>query len=234
MKKSLTMLALLAGAVSGYSQGEVTFADYAGFLQQQVFNSQTSAPSGATLVTVSNGGFTTTEYVGSTAAASPSGNAVYAAGTALSGSGYDAQLFTSATAGASISQLAADGGILHFQTSAAQLGFIKSSTLVTIPGLATGATGTYAIAAWASTGVDGAATTLATAQADGYAWGFSTTAFVTPGNPPVDLGAPQVVGGSPPLSGDVEGFSLTSSVPEPSTVALGVMGASALLFRRRK
>jgi len=235
MKKSLTMLALLAGAVSGYSQGQVVFADYAGFLQQQIFNVQSAPPSGATSVTVSNGGFTTTEYVGSTAntAENPQGSAVFAAGTALSGTGFDAELYASSTAGASISQLSAVSSLLHFGTTAAQLGFVKNTTLATVPGLATGATGTYAIAAWASTGVDGAATTLAAAQADGYAWGFSTTGFLTPGNPPVDLGAPQAAG-DPALSGTVEGFSLGSTVPEPSTIALGVMGASALLFRRRK
>jgi hypothetical protein len=40
-------------------------------------------------------------------------------------------------------------------------------------------------------------------------------------------------GTPPPLEG-LESFSLTTAVPEPSTIALGVIGASTLLFRRRK
>lgn len=222
MKKSLTMLALLAGAVSGYSQGQVDFTDYGGVLQQQIFNVQTSAPSGAQAVSVTYGGKTVNEYVGSTANAQelPPGSAVFAAGTALSGSGFDAELFTSATPNDTIADLSAVTGILHFSTTANGAGFPKSVALVTTT-IPTGVTGTMAIAAWASTGVDGAATTLATAQADGYAWGFSTTGALTPNASPG------------PIPADIEGFSL-GTVPEPSTIALGVMGASALLFRRRK
>jgi hypothetical protein len=41
-------------------------------------------------------------------------------------------------------------------------------------------------------------------------------------------GAPSI------LPAGLESFSLTAAVPEPSTIALGVMGASALLFRRKK
>jgi hypothetical protein len=235
MKKPLIVMVLLAGTVSGYSQGQVNFSDYQGFLQQQVFNVQSSAPAGATAVFVTNGGYTTFEYQGSTAFANemPQGSAVFAAGTALSGTGYDAQLFVSATAGASINQLTAAGGVLHFNTAAALLGLAKASILVTIPGLPVGSTGTYAFAAWNNDG--GVDTTLAEAQAAGEPWGFSTTAFLIPGNPPVPIGAPAAGTTTPLASGLVEGFSLgVDEVPEPGTIALGLFGATAFLFRRRK
>lgn len=236
MKKTLTAITLLAGAVSGFSQGQVIFADYSGGLQQQIFNVQTTAPAGATLTSVTYGGYTVSEYVGSTSTTgeSPAGSAVFAAGTALSGSGFDAELLASATPNDTLSDLAlvplntsSASAILHFNTSAALQGFIKGTSTVAIPGLATGATGTYAIAAWSTDG--GLYTTLAAAQAADKAtpnsapWGISTLGAVTPANPAASIPA------------DVTGFSLgVVPTPEPSTIALGVMGASALLFRRRK
>jgi hypothetical protein len=53
--------------------------------------------------------------------------------------------------------------------------------------------------------------------------GFSNTISVTPGVPPA-TGA-DLVG--------LQAFSMTI-IPEPSTIALGILGAAALLLRRRK
>jgi len=229
MKKTVTLITVLAGAVSGYSQGIVSFSDYNGAQQQQVFNTQANPVTGATLTSVTFGGYTVNEYVGSTANAAelPSGSAVFA-GAGLSGTQFDAQLLAAAGTGLPISSLVAQGSILHFYTTAALLGFVKGTAAVTLTSGAVPTT--IAFAAWTvnSAGVAGAATTLAMAQADeqagdaGYAWGVSTTQTVTP-NTSLPLA----------LTGGMEGFSL-GTVPEPSTIALGVMGASALLFRRRK
>ena len=234
---------MLAGAVSVYSQGLVTFADYSGAMQQQVFGYQSSAPTSggnpiaSTSVTLN--GYTVSEYQGSTAAAnelSP-GTTVYAANTALSGTGFDAQLLAAAGSGDSIGSLTAQGGILHFNTTASSVGFAKGSSAVTLGAGQSGAI-TVAFAAWVinAGGDKGAATTLAQAQADaladaaenndgGYAWGVSTTANLTVNNS-LPTAMPQ----------SIQGFSLgqAASTPEPSTIALGVIVVSTLLFRRRK
>jgi hypothetical protein len=92
-----------------------------------------------------------------------------------------------------------------------------------------GGTGTYsiAIAVWANLG--NASETLAQAQAAGYAWGFSdivkatlATSSASAGYLPFGTGANQL-----------SSFSLIE-IPEPASIALGVMGLSALLFRRRQ
>jgi hypothetical protein len=228
MKKTLTLVTLLAGAVTGYSQGIVTLQDYAGPLDVQIFGVQTSAPANGTATPVTWGTGENTsisEYVGSTAATSeiPQGTTVYAAGTALSGTGFDADLLIGAGSGDAISALAPAGtAVNHFYTTAVALGYIKGASTYTVTGI-NGAV-TVAIAAWQNTGVDGAATTLAAAQADGYAWGISL-----PENMTINGTTPTVI----PSTG-IESFSLGTPVPEPSTIALGVMGVSALLFRRRK
>jgi hypothetical protein len=229
MKKTLTLVTLLAGAVSGYSQGQLVFTDYAGTadMQIQVFNTQATAPTGATQVTVTYGGYTVVEYQGNPAApASPAGTVVYNAGTALSGTGFDAQVYYSATAGDTLADLTPVTGVLHFSTgTTSPVGFIKGTDTDTLVALGTDSTGTIAIAAWSTDG--GLYTTLAAAQLadkttpNSAPWGFSSLAAITPQNPPV------------PIPSSLESFSL-GAVPEPSTIALGVMGASALLFRRRK
>ena len=61
-----------------------------------------------------------------------------------------------------------------------------------------------------------------------YTWGVSemvTTTLATGGEPPGNL---------PFGPTGLTDFSLVAVIPEPSTIALGVMGTSALLLRRRK
>jgi hypothetical protein len=236
MKKTITAIALLAGAVTGYSQGQMTFLmDNSGNYEQAIYNVQ----GGTYLVTY--GGMTVMETVGSSSIDKASGTTVYTApglgGTTASGTAYDAQLLLGNGSGDSIAQLSAIGGILNFYTGVANQGFAKSSATITVGGSA-GQNVTVATAAWAvnSGGDKGAANTLAAAISDalldsgeagngGYAWGISQTGNVT-----LATGANPAA--SMPTS--VESFSLGQSVPEPSTIALGVIGMSALLFRRRK
>ncbi|MGD0813641.1 MAG: hypothetical protein ABSA83_08570 [Verrucomicrobiota bacterium] len=227
MKKTLTLVTLLAGAVAGYSQGVVVLSEATtGYLQAQIYGPGTAT--GANQVTVTYGGYQTTEYQGNSSTSTPAGSAVYTGG-ALSGTGFDAQIYGSSVAGDTLADLvpetaASGSSVLHFGTTATSEGFTKNAVDITMAGLPTGSTGTYAIAAWNTGG--GVDTTLAEAQAAGEPWGFSTLGAVIPANPA--LGLPD----------DVTGFNIAVgsvvSSPEPSTIALGVMGISALLFRRRK
>lgn len=223
MKKTFTMITLLAGAVSGYSQGTITFSDYSPTLAQQIFNVQSTPPTGATATTVTYGGYTEFQYLGSTGAANeyPQGSAVFAAGTALSGTGFAAQLFAAAGPGDAISDLSPQGPTLHFYTTSIVLGFVKGTVTPTIPTDVNGLS-TIAIASWDTD--NGAYLTLAAAQAAGEPWGFSNTATVTPApgdDAPINM----------PLT--IEGFSLGTEVPEPNTIALAFTGAILLgSFRR--
>jgi hypothetical protein len=202
-------------------------------MEQQVFNTQATAPSGATLTTVTMGGSTINEYVGSTAADHLPGSAVFADGTALSGTGFDAVLLVGAGQNDAVNTLSPLGKVENFYTEPEAIGFFKGAQGLTVPVEANDNV-TVAFASWAvnSTGVAGAATSLAEAQAyeaagyAGYYWGVSTTA---------NLVAATGIEFNPFMPATIEGFSLgTEVVPEPGTIALGVMGASALLFRHRK
>jgi hypothetical protein len=86
----------------------------------------------------------------------------------------------------------------------------------------------FLIAGWSA--ADGSTYQQAAVSVDPYVWlGISDLGFVTPVVLPTP--PPHVFGTSP---GQVLGFTLTGS-PEPATIALGSLGAAALLlFRRRK
>jgi hypothetical protein len=225
MKKTLTIVAVLAGAVSGYSQGQIFFYNYAteggSTLKQAIYNVQPTANDNYS-VTYNN--YTVSEELGSTSATAetPKGTTVYS-GTGLLGTGFTSQLYASSTPNDTLGDLAPVGSTQPFFTGpSTAAGFINGAQTET---LLTGSVVTIAIAAWQTTGADGAASSLAVAQADGYAWGFSNLAndvlAVAPATPT-------------PMPTTIESFSLGQSIPEPSTIALGVMGVSALLFRRRK
>jgi hypothetical protein len=83
---------------------------------------------------------------------------------------------------------------------------------VTIPGN-TGTPVNLQVRAW----IGGAGSTYEGASEKG----FSNTISVTPGVPPA----------TPVELAGLQGFTM---VPEPSTIALGLLGAAALLLRRRK
>jgi len=167
----------------------------------------------------------------------PAGSTVYDAGSMVGGSASGTGLgngnnvsvelygFTGAgDALSSLQPLSQYSG--HAGTKAGAIGLFIPNAIVGgdtgIPN-SSGGTATVALAAWFNGG--GAYTSLAAAQAAGQAWGESAATTVTglggTGSPPA----------TPPAIG-VPSFSLTST-PEPSTIALGVMGASAFLLRRR-
>jgi hypothetical protein len=243
MKTPLTVIMLLAGAVSGYSRGDIDFeaGGPSSTLKQVIYG----ASAANTEVSVTYNGYTVLEQQGATAAApeNPTGTTVYS-GTLLTGVDFEGELLGVAGLASTYSQLSpllAPGGastILTFYTGGLPAGTLKGSAIAQVPGTATTGTpeATIAIAAWAvnSGGALGAATTLAEAQADtatgdvGYAWGISelqTIATATDPNPPAFM----------PL--DSFSFSLgVSPVPDQfsTAIALGIISTSTLLFRRRK
>jgi hypothetical protein len=224
MKKTLIVVALLAGAVSVYSQGQISMNDYNGNFAIQLFTASSQA---ASTVQVSYGGYTAFEKQGNTAADTNPGNTSYT-GAPL-GSGYTVGLLAAAGLNVALSgltpvTLSTTGSFTPITSwgSGNAAGYWNSGEVAEISGTTT--TATVAIAAWANTGVDGSAATLAQAQADGYAWGISS---------PANVSALGSGGTTVYLPATLTSFSLAAT-PEPSTVALGVIGASAFLMRLRR
>ena len=158
-------------------------------------------------------------------------------GVLLSGSGYAADLFYGTTTGnndLSLSQLT-DAGLAQAFFSGGGAGYFLHSPVVTLP--VSGNTEfivvvwqTAAGATWAAA-TGGGAGDLGTYMANGGSeWGASPAFTFTPNVLPYP--ASNLVGLTP--------FSLLSpfqlvAAPEPTTLALGGLGAAALLlFRRRK
>jgi hypothetical protein len=221
-------MTLLAGAASVYSQGEVSMVDYGGTFTIQVFNVQAA---GESTTPVSFGGFSGFETQGQ-GPQTPGGNlnnpgtTAYDNGSAL-GAGYSVQLLGGVGSGLALSALSPMGApITTWYTSGQGLpGFWQSGANVAITGSTVGGAATVAVAAWNNEG--GTVNTLAAAQSAGDPWGVSTTGNIA------SLGG---AGGSPPgnLPASVTSFSLATTVPEPGTIALGVIGASTFLMRLRR
>jgi hypothetical protein len=219
MKKTIAAIVLLAGAVSGYAQGQINMNDYSDpAFSIQIFNA--SQPSD---VTVTYGGYTGFEVQGNTVNDLNPGSTYYIGGPL--GFGYSICLLAGA-AGDSLAQLVPVAGTTFSSWISAGGGgyWYAPANLATIPGITTVAT--LAIAAWNNEG--GAVTSLGVAQATpGDAWGFSALATEAVGYGTVP---------PPNLPAGITSFSLASATPEPepSTIALVVIGASAFLMRLRR
>jgi hypothetical protein len=151
--------------------------------------------------------------------------------TLLSGADYWAQLY----AGPDASSLQPIGTPSPFRTGAAS-GFWQSAAL-SVPTVAPGALAVLQVRAWFSGNADGTVdyATFDAAKNAGQAYGQSDNFNVSlgGGNPP--LPDANILGNAEnpatPLPDNFVGFNL---VPEPSVVVLGVLGAAALLLRRRR
>lgn len=249
MKKSITLITLLAGAVGAYAQGTLIVGDYGNNFTIDVFAPQVATPG--------------TEVTGQSSVDQPVGTTVYTGvplGGSATGSGpsaygnganYTVALFAAPgvnnTAGLAASEA---GGVANaiftslFQTSGGTgLGNagaagndsaglwalnLSSGAKTSFPSGYTGGA-TLQLEAWYS----GSGNTYAQDVAQGLPAGISIVGEITAlggtGSPPAT---------TPTLGASgITSFSLTStagSTPEPSTIALGVIGASAFLFRRRK
>jgi len=157
---------------------------------------------------------------------------------ANAGAGFNAPVSLDTLAGAKVSagymaQLALDvGGSLTpigTATSFVAPGYFNGGTVV-VSQVAPGASGTFRVFAWDSTA--GAATSYAAALT---AWnsglthgGWSAPVTVPTGGAGVPAGPPLALSGLQPWAVTIV------PVPEPSTIALGILGVGALLLRRRK
>jgi hypothetical protein len=225
MQKSLTIISLLAGAVGVYAQGQIHFDDYVTTTGDQfeitVWQPQ---PGGA-------------QVFGDTSSDAPAGTQTYsgvAIGGSATGSGptgygngnnYSIELYAAAT---SVGVLAPESSLTAVPNALATFnttGFAGTwdaagGVVVSVPQVAVGATGSFQLQAWYN---GGGTLTYAQDQAGAGPYGSSTEVDITLGGataPPVSLNP-------------ITSFSLIT-VPEPSTVALGVIGASAFLMRLRR
>jgi hypothetical protein len=214
MKKTITAIAMLAGAVTAYSQGQLNMYDYGSF-SIQVFNISSGAN-----VPVTYGGFSTMEVQGNTENDTSPSSTTYSG--AVLGSGYSIELLAAPGGGDALSSLLpVSGTIVSSWDSGFGGGYWNTSVLASIPNTTTIAT--VAIAAWNNAG--GTLNTLAAAQAAGDPWGISDTSTTS------SLGFGTVQ--PPALPAGLTSFSL-GATPEPSTIALGLVGASAFLMRLRR
>jgi hypothetical protein len=129
--------------------------------------------------------------------------------TPLDGANYWAQAYV----GTSLDSLAPVGSPVNFRTGAAA-GYI-SSTIVTVPGKPGGTTVWVEMRAWEA-GVNSYEAAVAGGKLFGKSDPIQLTLAEAPNTPP-----------------DMVGLKSFSLVPEPSTMALGLLGAAALLLRRR-
>lgn len=127
--------------------------------------------------------------------------------TRLQGTGYSAQLEINGTA---------VGPVLNFRTAASNVapaGLVAGAASFAVAGIAPGTQVSVRMHAWMGA--------LGTGP-EGYSNPFS-----------VALGGVSVGGAPPTPAVNLIGLTSFSLVPEPSTIALGLLGAAALLLRRR-
>jgi len=256
MKKTLTLMTLMAGAVGGYAQGTMVWGDYVGSGSTSftitIWSPNPASPSiqqtGNTATDASpNAG--TTVYGGVPLGGSATGSGVTAYGN---GAAWTIALYASTSSSTAVALTTADEvasstffttggtGKMNVIESTADGGgngnagaWTGGSAAIGIPGTATGSAGSAQIqlAAWYSGGgITSYATALSTT---GEPYGASTVGILN------GLGGSNPVG-PPSFAPDLAGLGITSfslittNVPEPSTIALGVIGASAFLMRLRR
>lgn len=248
--KKITILGLSALCAAGaYAQGTVNFYNGAGSRVALIYAPNPASPS--------------VQQLGNSAADTPTGTTVYGgipiggssgtAGTPINytyGNNFTVQLYANPAGTAqplsSLVPVAAYVTTMTTSGGTANAGYIVANNLSPDPGipnpnaLADANNGildnsaTCALAAWYNAG--GTITSLAAAKAAGVPYGESAAFNVT------GLGEPSSImtayNGTPTAASqaavmrNLQSFSLTS-VPEPSTIALGVMGIGAFLARRR-
>jgi len=254
MKKTLTIIALLAGATGVYAQGTVELGDYVPGANPGPFGVTIWSPQVATPTVETQGQAALDLVPGSTVytgqplggAATGSGPTAYGNGSlwtlaifAAPGVGNAAGITAAEAAGTPVFTSlfftsggvgAGNAGTQGNDTAGAWVNNYANPVASTLPaGFGGGAT--FQLAAWYSG--SGASFAVASVQGSGDPWGVSAEGSIgTLGN----NGSPPAAVQDLAAATGIDSFSLVrnASIPEPSTIALGVMGASALLFRRRK
>jgi hypothetical protein len=232
MKRTLILALSVAGALGAYAQGTVNFAE---------------APDATIYIYAPQTGSPGTETTGNSASDTPAGSTVYTGGVIGgnstssgatgygNGNNYTAELYGAAGTGLAFTALSPLTQYEStFSVKGAGAGLFLGASPATDPGIAgTGtastAVATVALAAWYNGG--GTITSLSAAEAAKVPYGFSLPTSTFSG-PLGGTGSPPNV--PPDLTG-LTSFSLvTSPVPEPATITLGIMGVGAFLARRRK
>jgi hypothetical protein len=247
MKKTLTLIALMAGAVGGYAQGTVIWADYQGSgattFSITIWSPNPASPSVQQIGNTStdgspNGG--STVYGGVPLGGSATGSGVTAYGN---GAAWTIALYASTSSSTPVTlQTSNEVASSTFYTTG---GTGKANVLET-PALGGGAG--YA-GSWTGGGSAIAlpgATTSAQIQLAAWYSGGGVTSYSGAVSAGVPVGASEIGmlsglggSGSPPATPpDLAGIGITSfsltTIPEPSTITLGVIGASAFLMRLRR
>jgi len=238
MKKTLVIVSIVAGAVGAYAQGEITWSDDQAGYTIEILSPSTATPTveqtGQTTYDTPSGTTAYTGgYIGGVSTGGAAGNGPGIGGTPTSGAlgiNYQnaasfevglyldtskAALTTDILTGSPLATSTLDGG--------ANAGLYNTAIPTYLTAMPIGTPVWVGIAAWYSAG--GNSTYAASVQgvgAQGYVEATSA----------VDLG------GAPGQPAGLAGLGLTSfslaTTPEPSTIALGVIGASAFLMRLRR
>jgi hypothetical protein len=127
--------------------------------------------------------------------------------------------FAQAYAGSTATSLTPVGVAVEFRTDRPDRAGYINPVPVTVPGIATGAKAFVEMRAWKGQ-VGGTVYTSYDAALNGGVYGKSN---------PVEL----TLGGGTVTPTDMVGLQAFNMVPEPSALALGVLGVAALLLRRR-
>jgi hypothetical protein len=220
-----TVGATTGGVATDIYYNNTTDGNYAGTAVQGSGAPTTTTYGGATVYT---GG-----AIGNTLASNPTAAGAYHFNN---GSDYTVELFAAPGLGAAASSLLpVSQYVTTIYTSSTLGGAFKNVIPGSDPGIPNtlpAGNATIALVAWYNGGVSpvGLSQTALTAQYAG-----SPVTGMSPLDSIALLGG-TLVGGIAQTAPDMQGlqsFSLVSA-PEPSTIALGVIGASAFLFRRRK
>lgn len=231
MKKSLTgIVALLAGAFVAHSQGTVSFGNYltSSYVYVSLKSGSTTTPIGGSL------GPTTAGTSPQADVANGNEWTVALYGAAGSGDASSTLLPLDQENGSPVTANLAEGNGTTVANPDVVAGTWSTTEYGVVPSTTGNGSATVQVYAWYNDG--GTITSYSAAKTAGVPTGFSATANVA------GLGGPNPTGGPTLTPAALPGaalgnFSLsggTSTLPEPSTIALGVMGASAFLMRLRR
>jgi hypothetical protein len=241
MKKTLMAVSILAGAVGAYAQGSLNWQDsQAGYLieilspgtgtgangpnQEETGQTSFDLPSGST---VYSGG-----YIGGSA--TPGANGPGIGPTPANGyenidyqtaGNFEAGLYISSTLGGLTTSITTGSPVATTALlGGGNAGLYNTAAPTYVSGLAPGTTEFVGIAAWYSgSGASSYASAVTDAAVEGYVESTSSVALGGGSSAPASL-----------TGLGLTSFSLASATPEPSTIALGVIGASAFLMRLRR
>jgi hypothetical protein len=245
MKKIIITLALAVGTTGVFAQGLAGFAYNSrlnGSVIARIYGPETDNPSALLTGNASSVDYPagSTSYNGTLlgGATSGAGFATYGPGSAVNnGTLWDVELWGAPTTQGTVltsSQLTTEGSyvtgggntIINMSTTALKAGYFNntSGSTVYIPGSVVGGSDSLQLRAWYNGG--GALSTWALGDVPGNYAGAS---------PVFNIDNLQVSSGNSVNLVGLQTFNVALiPTPEPSTIALGVIGVSALLFRRRK